>query len=103
MLIIKDLNKYIKKNLEMAEFEAKQALLLKDSEPEIAKFMYEKSKVSIGKVNDAHKQIVSKITAYKTKVGEPPADMQARYDWVHSEMIEKATDIEILQNIFIKQ
>ena len=87
----------------MVEFEAKQALLLKDSEPEIAKFMYEKSKVSIGKVNDAHKQIVSKITAYKTKVGEPPADMQARYDWVHSEMIEKATDIEILQNMFIKQ
>lgn len=39
MLIIKDLNKYIKKNLEMAEFEAKQALLLKDSEPEIAKFI----------------------------------------------------------------
>lgn len=29
--------------------------------------------------------------------------MQARYDWVHSEMIEKATDIEILQNMFIKQ
>ena len=103
MLIIKDLNKYIKKNLEMAEFEAKQALLLKDSEPEIAKFMYEKSKVSIGKVNDAHKQIISKITAYKTKVGEPPSDMQSRYDWVHSEMIEKATDIEILQNMFMKQ
>lgn len=35
--------------------------------------------------------------------GEPPADMQARYDWVHSEMIEKATDIEIMQNMFMKQ
>lgn len=48
-----------------------------------------------------HDEIVMLISDYKKEHGEPPAPMQAIYDYLHGKYIERAADIRILQNMFV--
>jgi hypothetical protein len=48
-------------------------------------------------MNMLHDAVVKKIMAYRQTNGEPPADMQAVYDYLHEKQIEDVNEIKAMQ------
>ena len=47
-----------------------------------------------------HKQVVEIIIDYKRKNGEPPAAMEAVYEYLHKRHVAKASEITNMQNMY---
>ena len=47
-----------------------------------------------------HNAVVKIIEEYRKTTGEPPAAMQAIYDYVHEQNIEEAAEVKRLQSMF---
>ncbi len=103
MLIIKDINKIIKKKTKMAREEIDLAMKYKMDYPEASKSLYEMSKDEINDIeSNLHANVEKLIMAYRQKNGEPTEGMKAVYDWLHQEMIEDVTEIKNMQTMYMK-
>lgn len=94
---IKHLCDLISEELEGACGYAKCALKHKEDDPALAKMYYDLSIEEMQHVDRLHNQVVTEIRNYKSEHGEPPAQMQAVYDYVHEHHIEKAAKIKAMQ------
>lgn len=97
MKIIKTITEMINEELEGAEEYAKQANKYKDERPALAKIFYDMSADEMKHIDALHDEVVDIITAYRKEKGEPPAEMQAVYDWEHEKQIEKANKVKMYQ------
>ena len=98
MKSIKTLTDMIAEELEGAEHYVKSAIRYKAELPSLADVFYEISNQEMRHVNLLHEEVVKIIRSYREKHGEPPAAMQAVYDWEHEKQIEESKEIKILQN-----
>lgn len=98
MKAIKTLTDMIAEELDGAEHYVKCAIRYKTELPSLADVFYEISNQEMRHVNLLHEEVVKIIRSYREKHGEPPAAMQAVYDWEHEKQIEEAKEIKILQN-----
>lgn len=98
MKAIKELSAMIEEELEGAEHYVKTAMLYKIDMPGLADVMYEISTQEMRHVNLLHEEVVKLIKWHRENHGEPPAPMQAVYDWLHERQIEKSKEIKLLQN-----
>ena len=97
MLIIKKLCEMIDDELEGAEGYAKCALHYKDSDPALAEVFYTISTEEMRHLDRLHEQVVHYIRKYRDAHGEPPAAMQAVWDYIHAKQIEEAKEIKAYQ------
>ena len=51
-------------------------------------------------VDMLHKQVAEIIMDYKRKNGEPPAVMEALYEYLHKRHVAKASEITNMQNMY---
>ena len=93
MKIINELVEMIDDELEGAEEYAKQALLLHDTHPDIAKVYYEISTEEMRHVDMLHTCVKSQIEKQRKEHGEPPPAMMAIYEYTHKRHIEEAAEI----------
>ena len=100
MRIIKDLSCSIKEEIKDARKYVKWALELKDERPELARKLYQISAQEMEHMKSLHDSVVEIIAEYKKTNGEPPASMQAIYDYVHEEQIEDAAEVKAMQSLF---
>lgn len=98
MRVIKELIDMIADELDGAEHYAKSAIRYKSEMPALADVLYDISTQEMRHVNILHDEVVKIIKAYREKHGEPPAAMQAVYDWQHEKQIDEAKEIKILQS-----
>lgn len=102
MRIIQLLTDKIEDEMKDACDYAKLALEYHIESPEVADLFYRLSKDEMTHMDMLHKSVANIITDYRRTSGEPPAAMQAVYDFLHKRYIEKAERITNLQNMYKK-
>lgn len=100
MKIIECLSDYIHEEVHDAEKYAEKALAIKHDYPEIADLLSVLSSEELKHMQMLHNGVVKLIEAYRKIHGEPPADMQAVYDYLHKKIIEEVKEVKILQQLY---
>ena len=100
MKIIKWLEEEIEEEVHGAKCYAKKALELKEDYPEIADSLWMMSNEEMKHMQTLHTMVTKVISDYREEHGEPPASMQAVYDYLHEKAIDKAKDVKMLQDMY---
>ena len=100
MKLIEKLSGMIEDEIDGARCYVKTALEYKGSKPELARVMYNLSMQEMQHMTDLHALVENVIDEYRREHGEPPADMQAVYDYLHDQHIEDATEVRVMQQMY---
>lgn len=100
MLVIKHLSKQIKNLICQAEEYARCALDYKETDKMLADAYFAKASARIKDIDDFHEQVTRIITNYRKEKGDPPAAMQALYDYIHEEEIENVREVRVLMEMY---
>ena len=100
MKIIKELSEHIEDEVHDSKCYAKWAVELKDERRSLADVLYSLSLDEMKHANALHDEVVAIIDEYRKEHGEPPADMQAVYDYLHKRQIEKAQEAKNYQALY---
>lgn len=100
MVIIKELSDLIEEELDGAMVYSDMAHKYKDKERTVADTLNAISVQEMAHIDMLHGLVVKKIEEYRKDHGEPPADMQAIYDWQHKKHIAKAREVKASQALY---
>lgn len=102
MKIIKTLTDLIDEEIHDGKKYAKLALEHKDSDTALAEMFYNLSLEEMKHMNTLHNAVVKEINKIKVeKADNPKIDgMQTIYDLLHERSINKAKEVQILQNMY---
>lgn len=100
MRIIKYLSDKIADEIEDAADYAKEAITEKAMYPWLAEILYTISLEESKHRQMLHEAVARLITEYRDKTGEPPADMLAKYEYLHKKYIEAAKDAKMYQEMY---
>lgn len=100
MRIIKYLSDKIEDEIEDATCYAKEAIAEKALYPWIAETLYNISLEESHHRQMLHEVVARLIAEYREKTGEPPADMLAKYEYLHKKYIEAAKEAKLYQEMY---
>jgi len=95
MKIIKCLSEYIEEELHDADKYITKAMMVKQEYPDLAETLYQIAMEEMTHMSRIHTEAERIIAEYRRKVGEPPAAMQAVYDYLHERMVEKSKAVKV--------
>lgn len=94
MKVIAKLIDMMHDELEGAEEYAMCALKYKSEHPKLAQRLNELAGVELQHLKILHSEVERLIEDYRSKEGEPPADMLAVYNYEHEKMIKEAAKVK---------
>ena len=102
MKLIRDLEEYIDEEIHYIKKYAKKAEELKEDYPNLAQVLFNISQQEEGHQAAIHNEAVKLIEEYRREHGDPPATMQAVYDYLHQKSIDKLAEARMYQDIYKK-
>ena len=103
MKIIEYLSDKIADEIDDAADYAKKAIEEKEKYPWLGELLYAISTEETRHMTMLHDAVVRLIKEYRDRNGEPPADMMARYEYLHRRQIENAKDAKAYQMMYKEQ
>lgn len=100
MTIIRDISEEIEEELDDSEKYAKLAIEYKDEHPDLAEMYMSLSNAEMDHVNKLHDAVTRLIKEHREKHGEPPAQMLAVYDYLHTRHTDHAARIKAIQSMY---
>ena len=100
MKLIKKIEELIEEEIHDQKKYAKMAAELKTEHPMLAQLFYNISTQEEGHASALHNEVVKIIEHYRKEHGDPPAAMQAVYDFMHERHIEKAAEAKRYQDVY---
>ena len=100
MKMIKKIIDQIYDELEGSEEYIECAMKHKTDHPNIANMYYEMSLMEMSHVDKLHGAVVTLINESKAKGEEPPAHMMDIYEYEHEKIMEEATEIKVMQEMY---
>lgn len=100
MVIIQELSEQIEEELEDACSYIDKALHMAEKDRATADLYAQLSAEEMGHVDKLHGRVVAVIEQYRKEHGDPPAEMQWRYDYLHKKYIDKAARIRGKQAMY---
>ena len=79
---------------------AKLANEHKDDHRGLAEVFFSLSNEELRHSTILHNEVVKLITEYRSQHGDPPADMMAVYNYLHSKSIERAEEVKRYQQLY---
>lgn len=102
MKLIRDLEEAISDEISDIKKYATWAAELKESHPTLAQVLYNISVQEDGHQAAIHNEAVKIIEEYRRNHGDPPAAMQAVYDYLHKKSVDKLAEARMYQEIYKK-
>lgn len=102
MKMIAEIVEDIREELEGAEHYAKKATQYKDQDRRLAGMYADIANQELNHVDALHTQAVRLIQDQRATGTEPPAGMQAVWDWEHSHMMEHVSRVKVLLEMYTK-
>lgn len=96
---IERISDQIEDEIEDALEYAQWALEVKDSDADFARILLANSKEELEHADRLHNKVVAYINEYRQLHGDPPADMLARYEYLHNRHIKDVTHVKIIQSM----
>ena len=93
MKLIQKLSDMIEEEIEGAAEYGKLAVKYKEENPMLAKTFYDIAAQELQHMSMLHEQVKRIIEKHRREHGEPPAPMQAVYDYLHKKQIEKVAKV----------
>lgn len=93
MVIIKDLCKMIREELDDAEKYAKEYVLTADKDPRLADMF---KRLANGELEHANMEHAEAVRLIRESGKEAPESMQAVWDWEHELLTEKTAKIKLM-------
>ena len=100
MELIKKLSDMINEELADGKKYSKAALKYKEECPSLARLFNALSNEEMDHMNRLHNAVVEVIKEYQEQHGDPPAAMQAVYDYLHEQQIEEAAEVKRYQEMY---
>ena len=100
MKVIQKITDMINDEIEGAKEYAKCSVKYKEENPSLAKVFYDIAEQELRHVDMLHGEVVKIIKEHREKVGQPPSDMMAIYNYLHEKQIKKAGEVKALQNLY---
>lgn len=99
MKIIQELTDRMTEEIEDGKWYAERAAFYKEENPAVSQLYLKISDEEMAHMSRLHDTVVAIIKEYRTRNGEPPADMLAVYNYLHKKVIEKAGEVRVIQTI----
>lgn len=97
---IKKLSEHISEEIEDAECYVRWAIKVREKNRTLADTLYSLSLDEMKHADALHTEVVKIIEDYRRENGEPPAAMQAVYDYLHEQQIDAAKEVREYQSMY---
>ena len=97
---IANLSDHIRDEIEDAEEYIREAMICKETDREVADLYCKLAEEELQHMAMLHKQVIRVIDLYRREHGDPPVEMQTRYEVLHEVHVADAAKVRMMIQVY---